>query len=311
MSIGIKCKGTNCSIKETCYRFTAIPTKDQNYIEYSNSDGNCSGFMSEKDQKHLNGDIHKVGNEEYTRGKFGSFSIYTIKIKDLYIDECHYRRDGIQSYSRLKGSAYIPNTGLVGSWIPNSVNEIEIIISAFYSDEDIDKDIEKSINKVRNEFNKDSLGRYQFDADRAIGFSSLTIGIVSKSCRIDLEYTAFEKLLNSVKDGTLGDLEFDIKFYSIFTSTDAMAPEEVRGYLLTNDGSGDGKSDGVVLEMKTKINAKELNIELDLKIKEQNKTAKVIERNIVDLSAHLLRIIKLCKYGFIILGILAFLNLLA
>ena len=309
MSISIKCNGANCSIKETCYRFTATPTKDQSYIEYSNKDGNCSGFMSEKDQIHLNGDIHKVGDKEYTRGKFGSFSIYTVKIKNLYIDECHYRRDGIQSYSRLMGSAYIPNTGLVGSWIPNSVSEIEITISDFFSNEEIDNKIEESIQKVRNEFNKNTLGYYQFD-DEAIGFSSLTIGIVSKSCRIDLEHAVFEKLLNSVKDETLGDLEFDIKFYSIFTSTDVMSPEEVRGYLLANDGSRDGKSEGVVLEMKTKINAKELNIGLDLKIEEQNKTAKVIEGNIVDLSAHLLRIIKLCKYGFIILGILAFLNLL-
>lgn len=309
MSIGMKCKGADCDIKETCYRYTAVPTSDQNYIEYNNKDGKCSGYISEDSQIHLNGDIHRVGSQEYTRGRFGSFNIYQVKVSDLYFAECHFKRDGLSSYSSLKGSAYIPNTGLVGSWIPNPVSKVDITISAF-SKEDIDAKLEKSIEYVRNDFNKKTLGHYNFQADLAIGSSDLTIGIVSNVCHIDLVYEAYDKLAKSVLDGTLGDLQFDIKLYSVFTSTDVMTPEEIKGYLLAVDKNSDGKSSGVVLEMNTRLNAKQLNIESDIKKEIDLKSVKVIEENIVNLNAQMLLVRRICKYGFIVLGVLVFLNLL-
>ena len=265
--------------------------------------------MSETNPLETNGDIHRVGNQEYTRGKFGSFNIYKVKVSNLYFDECYFRRDGISSYSSLKGSAYIPNTALVGSWIPNPISKVDIRISAF-SNEDIDSKVEKSINDVRNQFNKQTLGYYRFDADLAIGSADSTIGIVSNICHIDLEYKTYDTLAKSLIDGTLGDLDFDIKLYSVFTSTDVMSPEEIKGYLLAFDGNSDGKSSGVVLEMNSRLNAKELNIESDIKNEVEQKTIKVIEGNIVNLNAQLLIIRRLCKYGFIVLGVLVFLNLL-
>ena len=309
MSIGIKCKGADCDIKETCYRFTAIPTKDQHYIEYNNKDGKCSGFMSEDSQIQMNGDIHRVGNEEYTRGKFGSFSIYKVKVRDLFVEECYFRREGIQSYSSLKGRAYIPNTGLVGSWIPNPISEVDITISA-YSKEDIDTELEKSINEVRNDFNKQTLGHYRFDSDLAIGNSRISIGITGGFCRIDLEYKSYYSLIKSLIEGTLSNLEFDIKLFSVFTSTNVMSPEEIKGYVLAKDHNSDGKSNGVVLEMNSRLNSKEMTIETDIKSEIENKSVKVIEGNIVNLNAQLLIIRRLCKYGFIVLGVLVFLNLL-
>jgi len=61
--------------------------------------------------------------------------------------------------------------------------------------------------------------------------------------------------------------------------------------------------------MNSRLNAKELNIESDIKNEVEQKTIKVIEGNIVNLNAQLLIIRRLCKYGFIVLGVLVFLNL--
>lgn len=41
------CKGDGCTIKETCYRFKAIPSGMQSYFTNSpvNDDGTCDYFM--------------------------------------------------------------------------------------------------------------------------------------------------------------------------------------------------------------------------------------------------------------------------
>ena len=265
--------------------------------------------MSDDSLKEVDGDIHRVGNQEYTRGKFGSFNIYTVRIRDLFVVESFFNHEGITSFSSLKGTAYIPNTGLVGSWIPNPVSIVDITIQA-YSKEDIDSKVEKYVREVRDDFNKETLGYYRFDQDQAIGCSKITIGIVSNSCFIDLDYQVYDSLLKSLKDGTLRDLEFEVKYYSVFTSTDVMSPKEITGYLIAKDGDKDGKSNGIILDMSSRLHSKEFNLEVDIKKDEDRKLVKVIEGNIVNLNAQLLIIRRLCKYGFIVLGVLVFLNLL-
>ena len=86
--------------------------------------------MSDDSLKEVDGDIHRVGNQEYTRGKFGSFNIYTVRIRDLFVVESFFNHEGITSFSSLKGTAYIPNTGLVGSWIPNPVSIVDAFRNA-------------------------------------------------------------------------------------------------------------------------------------------------------------------------------------
>ncbi len=51
-----KCKGTNCPLKESCYRFTATEDKEyQSYfIEPPIKDGKCEMFWSESTTDILN-----------------------------------------------------------------------------------------------------------------------------------------------------------------------------------------------------------------------------------------------------------------
>ena len=259
-------------------------------------------------QVEVNGDIHRIGNNEYTRGRLGSFNIYTLKIKDLFIEETYYKREGIENNSILKGTAYIPTTMLDGYWIPNPIKEVEVSIYAFSKD-DIEDRLDIAVEKVRNDFNKETLGYYRFDRDRAIGACNLRIDIFGGRCNLDLEYSLYDTLIKSLQAGSIADLEVQVKMYSIFTSTDLTKGKEIQGYLLVKDGESDGKTDGLVLEMNLKTHAKELNIEKICKIEHKNAEAKVIEANIVNLNAQLLKIRKIALFGFITLGVLGFFGL--
>ena len=307
MSIGIKCKGADCSIKETCYRYTAKPKMDQQYIEYNNKNSDCSGFTSEESQINLNGDLHKVGNEEYTRGVFGSFHIYRVKVRDLFVTESHFRNDGIRSHSSIKGNAYIPNTSVVSFRKSEPISKVDITILAS-SIEDINIQLDHSKMEVYNSFNKNTVGHYTYHSNKAIGISRLHISVISRFCHIHLDYKIYDSLIKSLKDGILEDLEFDIQFYSVFTSTSLTSPEDTNGYLLA-EGDNDGESNGAVLEMNTRLHTKIMNIEVEAENEKKNSVVKLIEEDIVSLNTQILVIRRICKYGFIALGILVFLNL--
>ena len=57
------CKGTNCPLKEKCYRFTAKADEYQSYFnEIPLKDGKCDMYWEKKSEK-IHADLKKDNNE--------------------------------------------------------------------------------------------------------------------------------------------------------------------------------------------------------------------------------------------------------